>query len=144
MNVTQKNAPVFAADLPAVPDTGCILLAGGFLTWLCAAGIVLLFITVLNLGKIVVNFNRNILYPHYNQYLEKSHTDEERRAFSNAFMQYTDAVYHYGIFHTNSLAMMSNISFATKDRVLTRNESSNFVASVMSRITIREAQKENQ
>lgn len=146
MNNTQKTASVFAADLPAVPDTGCILLAGGFLTWLCAAGIVLLFITVLHFGKIMAGINRSFLYPAINRQLENSHTHAERLAFSNAFMHYTDVMYYQGITHTNAwtITAMTNILIAAQDNVLTRNESSNFVASVMSRITVQHPEKENQ
>jgi uncharacterized protein YbcV (DUF1398 family) len=94
----------------------------------------------------MAGINRGIFYPVFNQNLEKSHTPEERRAFSNAFMCYTDVMYHHGIIHTNAwtLTVMTNILIAAQDNVLTRHETSNFVASVTSRITLPAAEKENQ
>jgi len=132
MDSENKNTPVFAADIPAVPDTGCILFAGGFLTWICAAGIILLIITVLNFGKIVAGFNRNLLFPPCYQLMEQKHTDAERRAFSNAFMRYTDIMYYNGITYSNAwtLTVMNTLYSAMQDKVLTRSESSNFVALV--------------
>jgi hypothetical protein len=137
MDSPRKNTPVFAADIPAVPDTGCILIAGGFLTWICVAGVVLLLISVLNFGKIMAGINRNVLFPAFCQLMDKKHTDHERSAFSNAFMQYTDVMYYHGVTRSNAwtITVMTNILIAAQDNVLSRSESSNFVASVEARST---------
>lgn len=138
MNTPHKNTPVLAADIPAVPAAGCIFMAGGIITWICVTGIILLFITVLNFGKMMSGVNRSLLFPSFSPLLDKNHTVEQRGAFSNAFMQYSDVMYTDGVTGSNvwTLGVMNTIILAAQDKVITRSESSNLVATVAAHVPI--------
>ena len=132
MEPRHTPVPVFAFRFPAIPDTGCIVIAAGCVAWFCTAVIVFTIIFGINSGEIVARVSRSILFPAFEQALAPQHSSEQRQAFSNAFMRYADEQQRQKLFQTGhwTYPALNNLVQASRDGTLSCRETAAFVSSV--------------